>query len=108
MPEYPETVAQSTSSRRMFAAHVTAPRGNPAGRQITFEEESVIVIGARIISQAAGSVGGALVPADTFPVLNPNTGAATGQTATHLDLYRLLYSLYMDLAAKRDAAASGS
>ena len=108
MPEYPETVAQATSSRRMSAAHVRVPRGNPAGRSITFEEENLIVIGAKTIAQDVGGVAGLLVPADTFPILNPNTGAATGQTATHLDLYRLLYSLYMDLAAKRDAAAPSS
>lgn len=104
MPEYPETVAQSTSSRRMSVAHLTVPRGNPAGRVVLFEEEQVIVIGARTVVSSAGAVQGALVPAETFPVLNPSTGAATGQTATHADLYRLLYSLYMDLAAKRDAA----
>ena len=108
MPEYPETVAQATSSRRMFAVHMNVPRNNPAGRQIIFEEERVVVIGANVIASLAGSVSANLVPADTFALLNPNTGAATGQTATHADLYRLLYSLYMDLAAKRDAAAPSS
>lgn len=105
MPEYPETVASSTSSRRMFAAHLQVPRNNPTGRQITFEEEQVIVIGTRTTTSVAGNVGGPLVPTDTFALLNPNTGAATGQSATHLDLYRMLYSLYVDLATKRDAAA---
>lgn len=108
MPEYPETVASSTSSRRMFAAHLQVPRNNPAGRAIVFEEEQVIVIGTKTTASVSGSVGGPLVPTDTFALLNPNTGVATGATATHLDLYRLLYSLYVDLATKRDAAVVGT
>ena len=103
MPEYPETVASSTTSRRMFALHMQVPRNNPAGRQITFEEEQVIVIGTKVSSSVSGSVSAPLVPAEVFALLNPATGAATGQTATHADLYRMLYSLYVDLATKRDA-----
>lgn len=43
------------------------------------------------------------VPLTEFPLVNPATGEQIGM-ARHQDLYVLLYSLYLDLAAKRDAA----
>lgn len=43
-------------------------------------------------------------PDSKFPLLHPETGKEIG-TGTHGQLYALLYSLYFDLAAKRDAAA---
>lgn len=42
-------------------------------------------------------------PNTTFDLLNPQTGEVIG-TASHLDVYVMLNSLYRDLAAKRDAA----
>lgn len=42
-------------------------------------------------------------PLAEFPLRHPVTGEVIG-TAKHQDLYVLLYSLYLDLAAKRDAS----
>lgn len=43
-------------------------------------------------------------PLTEFPLRHPATGEIIG-TARHQDLYVMLYSLYLDLAAKRDVAA---
>ena len=104
MPEYTESVVQATVSTRAFAAHISFPRGQPAGQSIVFEEERVSVVAGKATKAASGSVGGQLVLAATFPVINPSTGVPTGATATHLQLLVLLASLYGDFAAKRDAA----
>jgi hypothetical protein len=103
MPEYTETVVQATTSRRCFAVHLSLPRGG-AGRNIVFEEEEVSVVGTKITRTVSGAVGGPLVPADPFPVINPTTGVPTGANSTVGTLYGLLMSLYADLSAKRDAA----
>ena len=43
-------------------------------------------------------------PAVTFPLLDPSTGNPVGPTLTHGQVYATLWSLYMALAAERDAA----
>lgn len=40
--------------------------------------------------------------ATEFPLLNPETLEPTGQTATYLDVYTIMASLYMSLAHARD------
>ena len=43
-------------------------------------------------------------PAATLTLCNPETGAPTGQTVTHGELYAILWSLAMESAALQDAA----
>lgn len=47
-------------------------------------------------------------PGATLALRNPETGALTGQTITHGELYAILWSLAMESAALADAAASAS
>ena len=39
-----------------------------------------------------------------FPLLDPATGNPVGATLSHGEVYAVLWSLYMALAAERDAA----
>jgi hypothetical protein len=43
-------------------------------------------------------------PAVEFPLLDPTTGNPVGVTLSHGEVYAMLWSLYMALAAERDAA----
>lgn len=101
MPEYTETVVSATTSRRAFAIHISLPRGQPANRQITFEEEEVSVVGAKVTRTVSGSLSQPVVLTDTYAIINPTTGVPTGATGTVSQLVVLLMSLYADLDAKR-------
>lgn len=37
-----------------------------------------------------------------IPILDPSTGLPTGATVSHVELYTILYSLYMQKAVERD------
>src|SRR4249920_724696 len=104
MPEYQETTAQATTSKRFAVAHFYLSRSDPNARSVAFEEQIATTINGVTTVAPAGQLTAPIAEADTFPVLNPSTNVPTGATATHLQLYQLIQSLYMDLAAKRDAA----
>ena len=108
MPDYRSSTEEATTHRRAFAVHLQNPYGDPAGSGILFEEEDVLVIGDRTIKITTGNVGSGFMPGETFALLDPTTGAPTGATASHLDVYVLLNSLYIDLALKRDAAEAAA
>lgn len=42
-------------------------------------------------------------PVSTIALIDLETGLPTGETVTHAELYRILFSLYMQTAAARDA-----
>ncbi len=52
----------------------------------------------------AGRPTGFTDPSATFPLLDPSTGNPVGATISHGEVYAVLWSLYMALAAERDAA----
>jgi len=71
---------------------------------INFVEEQVVNIGAEQIKRLVSNVCTSMTDQTaTFPLVNPATGLATGTTASYGEIYVLLHSLYLDLAAKRDA-----
>lgn len=102
---YRQTSTAAEVYRRSNAVHLWNPLDRPEDRAIRFEEEDVIALASGgSLTTPAGGVSGAFEPLARFPVLNPVTGEPTGATASHLDVYVLLHSLYLDLAARRDAA----
>jgi hypothetical protein len=54
------------------------------------------------IKDTVGSVACAFDPAQSFAGIDPTTNQPVGRDITHGEVYALLYSLYMDLAGKRD------
>lgn len=102
--DYRQTTITGQKWRRSLHVECNNPYGGPAW--IRFDEEDRVVLSdGATIGTPCGSVTKHFIdPADTFPVLNPTNGEPTGQTCSHGQLYALLWSLYMDSAAERDAA----
>lgn len=101
MANYKENTLTATTWQRAKAVTI----GNPYNSVpwITFDEEQVINIGADLTFKDAGSVGVSLTnPTDTFDLISPVDGSKLG-TASYQDVYVMLSSLYLNLAAKRDS-----
>lgn len=71
-----------------------------------FQEEKVLSIDGVQNTIDVGSCVKQFNPTDIINIRNPETGELVGTTATHGDLYVLLYSLYLQTALERDAAAT--
>jgi hypothetical protein len=103
MPNYRETTASGTSYTR---AHTAIINNGHDHKSIEFQEERVVVmddgetIGKRIGHISADFT--AETAATVFPILDPITGLDTGATATYGEVYGLLFSVYMHMAAERD------
>lgn len=67
-----------------------------------FQEEKAIAFDGAVLLADRGSCGVAFDAQASVSMLDPQTGEPTGQTFTHADLYKMLFSLYMDTAKKRD------
>lgn len=70
-----------------------------------FQEEKVISIDGVQTVVDSGACRKVFVPTDAIPLLDPETGEPTGATVTQGELYVILFSLYMQAALERDAAA---
>jgi hypothetical protein len=103
MADYRQKQGSATSWRRAAQVTIHNPRnGQPT---INFVEQDVVVLGnEEFHRQNAGMVAGTFDPQATFPLVSPITGQQFG-TAKQEDLYVLLHSLYLHLAAKRDTGA---
>ncbi|WP_439137530.1 hypothetical protein [Roseicyclus sp.] len=67
-----------------------------AAPSVTFHRESVIGIdGGAVVRQPMSPREIAFDPSFSVPVLDPETGEATGQTITQGELYALIYSVFI-------------
>ena len=103
---YMENTGTATSWRRANAVTITNPLNQIEKAAITFTEEDVVQKGVITLATPAGAVTAQFSVTGEFDILNPDTGAVTG-SMTHAELYAVLYSLYMKVAADRDAAIGG-
>lgn len=90
-------------------SQLVAPGPLSTGVQPTayFQEEQVVTLpNNQVILRDLGSCQKAFSPSAVIPLLDPTTGLPTGTTVTHGELYAILYSLYIQTATERDAAAS--
>jgi hypothetical protein len=73
--------------------------------QIRFDEQVVVTMetGGTIIN-GSGSIEMDFDAAKMIPLIDPTTGAATGQSVSYGTVYAMLYSGYIDGATSRDAA----
>lgn len=110
---YKETTLSSTSWLRCRCVTITNPlagsefdrNNNPLGPVAYFQEQKVISGGGVQSMTDAGSCSKVFNPTATISMRDPSTGALTGTTVTHADLYAILFSLYMQTALERDATA---
>lgn len=100
MPNYKQTSISGESWQRCYEVSLQNPL-NGTGRAV-FLEEKVVSIEGQVIKQPVAGCGQDFSPSASFALVDPDTGDQTG-TMTHAELYRILYSLYVDTAAKRDA-----
>ena len=101
MSDYKESTVAGTSWQRACRVVVENPlNGVPS---IMFVEEQAINMGTEIITRPVANLSCSFDPVATFPALDPETNLPVGRDITHGEVYGLLYSLYMDLAKKRDA-----
>lgn len=102
--DYRQQEGAASSWRR--ARRVTINNDRAAVPSIAFHEEDIVQFGGNEFrTPLASFVEGDFDPAAEIPLVNPVTGALTGGVATHSDLYVILHSLYIQLAAERDAGA---
>lgn len=102
-------------------SHVTLDNPLNAPRSARFAEERVVTIGGDEVIKPLGTLTEYLVTAsapatpttpavqanagEQFNLLDPETGAVIG-SATYAQFYAMAASLYLHVAAKRDAAAA--
>jgi len=101
---YKEETLSTTKWRRCHEVHIYNP--TEGKRTIRFDEQDVVSAPDGAIAKYMGMITADYNAAESFPLLNPSTGAATGATMTHEQLYTALYSLYMKTATTRDAQQS--
>lgn len=103
MANYKETSLEGTSYVR--AANVSLINGL-TNKSITFNEEKIINLSdGDVIRKSGGSVSDEFTAENaptSFDLLHPDTGDVVG-SATYQDVYVMLYSLYINLATKRDS-----
>lgn len=105
MSNYKETIIAGSRWTRACKVILDNPyQGVPS---IFFEEEEVIAAEGMLVRQGVQRLlGGDVVerftdPAIAFPLIDPATDAVVG-SATHGQLYAMIYSLYKQQAAVRD------
>jgi len=105
MANYQESDIAGTKYTRAYQVHV---QNGMAAKAITFHEEEVINLADEVIQRKKGSVTAPFTSDNAsteFALVDPTTGADSGQAMSYQDVYVALYSLYLHLAAQRDAQA---
>lgn len=100
---YQESQIQGSTWTRCRTVTVINPHSSTNQTPMAyFQEEKAVAFGDTVLLSDRGSCGIAFDESASVPILDPQTGQPTGQTFTHADLYKMLFSLYMDTAKKRD------
>jgi hypothetical protein len=101
MPNYKEATASSTSWQRAYQVTINNKLGEVP--YITFyEEEAVALDSGQHLSKHIGQIQEHFYnPMTEFNMLNPETGEVIG-TATYMQAYLIMHSMYMHLANLRD------
>lgn len=102
MANYRATAVSGEQWQRCAAAVIMNPyQGQP---EIRMDEESIAAVNGETYAKAMGSLCFTFDPADTFALLDPDTGAPTGEVTTQAAVYQAIYSLYIAKAVERDNA----
>lgn len=104
MPNYKESDVSGVAWQRCHT--VTIQNALELQKSIDFQEEQVIDIGGKIYHEWVAGCSKQFDPEASFPILDVQSGADTGQTMSHAQLYQALYSLYMQTAKERDNQAN--
>lgn len=104
MPDYKEAPVSGTQWSRCNGIYIS----NPIGGQpvVNWQEETVVDVGGKRYVEVGVCLSAPFDPAQVIELRDPATGELTGQTATGMDVYAILFSGYMQAALARDAAAA--
>lgn len=91
MPDYEQTPVQGVEYPRAYEININNRYG--VRPSIVFHMEALTLLGDRTLSRGLPSVTCEFDPEATIPLLNPADGTPTGASATHADLYKILFSL---------------
>ena len=104
MSLYQPSDVAGTKSTRAYRVECQNPLEGQAS--ITFAEQSVVNLDdGTVITKDLGNLNEVLSEENAgteFALLNPLTGEPTGQNMSYGQMFAVLYSLYLDLAIKRD------
>lgn len=101
--DYKQSAVTGESWQRCLRIEIINPSG--ATPSIRFDEERRIALAdGTSIGIPAGSIHKDFTdPSATIPLLDPSTDNPVGATISHGEVFSILWSLYMALAAERDA-----
>lgn len=91
MPDYDQTPVTGVEYPRAHAIEIDNRYG--VTPSITFHLEALTLLGDRTLSRGLPAVSCEFDPEGVIPLLNPADGTPTGASATHTDLYQILFSL---------------
>lgn len=104
---YNESSIAGTRWRRSFRVQIDNPYG-AAPRALFHEEECISLAGGELMRQNVGTLPVAFDQSKEINLINPWTGEpltnveGVQQKATHLEIYIILHSLYIQSAIERD------
>jgi hypothetical protein len=104
MSNYQETTGSGTTWRRARQVLIKNPLDS-SQKPIMFFEEDVAVVGEKQFTSEGQIVSTNYDPGYVISLRDPETGQRTGNTITQALVYQALYSLYLDVAERRDNAA---
>ncbi len=100
-----ETIGDATTYIRPYQTISTGPLNGP--NSMTIFEEKIVILSDASVQKIPLDTAELQVtitdPTESFDIVNPTTGEVTG-TMTFAQLKVQMYSLYLHLAALRDAA----
>lgn len=106
MADYKESTVSGTQWQRCWGVYIQNLYGTTP--HVTLREEQVTVVSGATFQKDVGQIDFPFDPAATITLLNPETGEPFGATMTMGEMYVALWSLYMERAAARDAAAEAA
>jgi hypothetical protein len=105
MTDYKQAAVDGTQHQRAFKITIENPYLETPS--IVFEEEVVTQVGGKVIKQYVSSFRKdftADVAQTLYELVNPLDNTPLGVTNTYADVQVAMHSLYLHLAAERDAA----
>lgn len=100
---YNPSTASGVTWVRCNAVHIVNEYGKTP--IIRFNEEKILTIGDEVVTKLSPS-SAVVFDAENgvVPLVNPETNLPTGETVTHMQIYQILHSAYLQAAMARDAA----
>ena len=101
MSDYKETAVNGTQWQRCCAINIQNDYGRTP--RVTFGEEQITLVNGENFIQHLGPLNVNFDPSAVIELRNPADGTLLGASMTQGQIHVALWSLYMQMAAQRDA-----